>query len=481
MNFDILARNLLILASAGSGKTYQLSNRVVGLVAGRGVDPLRIVALTFTRKAAGEFTDAVLMKLADAASDGGRARGLEDQIGLSGADWSAALERVVRVLPRMSFGTIDGFFARVVRAFQYEFGLTGGVFRLLEGAAQAEARDAILAGLLGGDAADGAEFGHAFRRTLVGRDGVAVAEPLRKYVTRWHGWIGGWEEVMDPARVFTGLPEVEEWGNRKNELIERARAGLAHVVWTDNRQQVAMEKLLDTFGSYVIGGGQLNVTSALKDALIQAVGDDGDVLSLRYQKDFEVRGELAVVLREMVLLAAACELAAAVVRTQAVIGMVGTFDVECGRKLRRRGQVGFDDLKRLMSRWVTGEEARVVREAIDFRLDERYDHWLLDEFQDTGPAEWHGLLPLLDEAAMGEDGGLFVVGDRKQAIYGWRGGDVRLFDEVLRRYNSHGGGLEIGTMPESRRSCAAVLELVNAVCGDTGLIGSLFGDGVAAR
>ena len=65
---NILAKNLMILASAGSGKTFQLSNRVIGLVSS-GVDPRTIVALTFTRKAAGEFADEILMKLAQAARD----------------------------------------------------------------------------------------------------------------------------------------------------------------------------------------------------------------------------------------------------------------------------------------------------------------------------------------------------------------------------------------------------------------------------
>jgi ATP-dependent exoDNAse (exonuclease V) beta subunit len=72
---NILAKNLLILASAGSGKTFQLGNRVIGLVAG-GVEPEKIVALTFTRKAAGEFADSVLTKLAQAASDEAVAAGL---------------------------------------------------------------------------------------------------------------------------------------------------------------------------------------------------------------------------------------------------------------------------------------------------------------------------------------------------------------------------------------------------------------------
>ena len=56
-DINILEPKLLILASAGSGKTYQLGNRVIGLVA-NGNAPEKIVALTFTRKAAGEFAEA---------------------------------------------------------------------------------------------------------------------------------------------------------------------------------------------------------------------------------------------------------------------------------------------------------------------------------------------------------------------------------------------------------------------------------------
>ncbi|EIP97837.1 ATP-dependent exonuclase V beta subunit, helicase and exonuclease domain-containing [Opitutaceae bacterium TAV1] len=58
----------MILASAGSGKTYALTNRFVQLLA-LGAAPERIVALTFTRKAAGEFSDEILKKLARAAAD----------------------------------------------------------------------------------------------------------------------------------------------------------------------------------------------------------------------------------------------------------------------------------------------------------------------------------------------------------------------------------------------------------------------------
>jgi len=71
--------HVMILASAGSGKTYALTNRFIRLLS-RGVAPERIVALTFTRKAAGEFFDEILNKLAAAARDPARAASLAREI-----------------------------------------------------------------------------------------------------------------------------------------------------------------------------------------------------------------------------------------------------------------------------------------------------------------------------------------------------------------------------------------------------------------
>jgi ATP-dependent exoDNAse (exonuclease V) beta subunit len=173
---NILEKNLLILASAGSGKTFQLGNRVIGLVA-RGVAPEKIVALTFTRKAAGEFADSVLTKLAKAASEDGAAAGLREELALPDADFAESLERVIRALPRLTLGTMDSFFAKVVRGFQYELGLTGGKFDLLEGPRAVAATDEILADILGNalEEQSGDEFLHAFRRArLRGK----LAKPL---------------------------------------------------------------------------------------------------------------------------------------------------------------------------------------------------------------------------------------------------------------------------------------------------------------
>jgi ATP-dependent exoDNAse (exonuclease V) beta subunit len=107
----------MILASAGSGKTYALTNRFVQLLAG-GAAPERIVALTFTRKAAGEFFDEILKKLAGAAASEDAAYKLAHAVhapALKAADFLRLLRTVVEAMPRLSLGTLDGFFARASR------------------------------------------------------------------------------------------------------------------------------------------------------------------------------------------------------------------------------------------------------------------------------------------------------------------------------------------------------------------------------
>ncbi|QJE94985.1 UvrD-helicase domain-containing protein [Luteolibacter luteus] len=462
----------MILASAGSGKTFQLGNRVIGLVGAKQVDPARIVALTFTRKAAGEFADSVLSKLAECAVDPAKARQLCQQIG-EDFEVAPALARVVKALPTFQLGTMDSFFARVVRGFQYELGLTGGTFELIEGPRQEAAVSDILAEVLSdaiehGDASD---FLHAFRRATLGKQGQGVLADVEKFLGSWHGL---WKSGITPngwgaRNLFPLLPDVDAWEENKRGIIAKLR---------DGEGNEPILKLLDFFELHTVGSGKVAKAGVTFDRFVSEIKNGGDI-EIPYRKSLiRVSGKAAETWRELFHLLAGCELAAAVARTRAVADLVGSLDRECERRLRRRGMLGFDDVKVLMGRWTGDEEARIRREAVDFRLDARYDHWLLDEFQDTSRAEWNGMVPLLDEAASREDGTLFVVGDRKQAIYGWRGGDVSLFDEIQQRYgtNDH---LKVHTMPESWRSCPAVLDLVNRVCGDIETIRELFGDEVA--
>ncbi len=473
----ILSKNLMIRASAGSGKTYQLSNRVIGLVGRAGVDPERIVALTFTRKAAGEFADAVLEKLAKAALDPAERARIEDALG-GPFEPMEVLEKVVRALPRLALGTMDSFFTRVVRGFQYELGVTGGSFELLEGPQRRAKLDALLGGLVGNAMwdEDAEEFLAAFRRATMGREQKAVVELLLGFFDAWQD---KWREhgaALDEglARVFGDLPEVEEWEREKAKRVGGLRSAAQDVEWTRKGQGEAMEKALVTFEKHTIGSGSLGGATGFLKGMLEWRGDE--VLVLKHYKEVAMGPVFEDRLRDLMRLLVGCELAAAVERTRAVLRIVAEFDAACERQLRRRGLLGFDDVKVLMGEWLKTEAGRLRREAVDFRLDARYDHWLLDEFQDTSGAQWNGLLPWIEEAASDDASTMFVVGDAKQAIYGWRGGDVRLFDVVRDHFR-----LSPESMPVSRRSCGAVLDFVNRVGGNDAGIREAFGPGLANR
>ncbi len=83
------------------------------------------------------------------------------------------------------------------------------------------------------------------------------------------------------------------------------------------------------------------------------------------------------------------------------------------------------------------EEEGITAGELYYRLATRFRHYLIDEFQDTSLLQWQNLSAMAEEA-LSTGGTVFYVGDKKQAIYGFRGGEVRLFDEVkesLRQFN----------------------------------------------
>ena len=74
------------------------------------------------------------------------------------------------------------------------------------------------------------------------------------------------------------------------------------------------------------------------------------------------------------------------------------------------------------------------------KLGNRYEHILIDEFQDTSLLQWKNFMPLLENATDGTNKSL-IVGDSKQAIYAFRGGDVKIFDTLSKNSTNHGFSL----------------------------------------
>lgn len=101
------------------------------------------------------------------------------------------------------------------------------------------------------------------------------------------------------------------------------------------------------------------------------------------------------------------------------------------------------------------------------RLGERYQHYFIDEFQDTSQLQWDNLVPLISHALESQDekgqpGTLFIVGDVKQSIYRWRGGEAQQFlDLVLQNKNPFQIAPVIEQLPKNWRSHQEIVDFNN--------------------
>lgn len=117
-----------------------------------------------------------------------------------------------------------------------------------------------------------------------------------------------------------------------------------------------------------------------------------------------------------------------------------------------------DELNRKAGWLFDGDHVTVAE--LYYRLASRFRHYLIDEFQDTNRLQWHNLKPMVEEA-LSTGGSLFYVGDRKQAIYNFRGGEAGLFDDIKDGFHSF--GVRTRFLTKNWRSQKAIVDFNNAV------------------
>ncbi len=479
--------HVMILASAGSGKTYALTDRFVSLLA-LGAKPERIVALTFTRKAAGEFFDEILKKLANAASDGAYAAKLAGDIGrpgLSQNDFLGMLRSVAEAMPRLQLGTLDGFFARIASNFPFELGLAGRFEILEEHAAKVE-RARVLRRLFSrtGDLETAQrEFIEAFKRATFGAEEKRLGAQLDAFID-------------EHQEIFLAAPVGDLWGNAQRiwpqgvvwleaaaqhteaaRALERAVAGLAMNDKQRDRWTLFFADLAEWSPGAEPGKG---MTYLLKNAL-KAWPDLSEIMVER--KKFTLPPGVADALRACVAGVIGSEFVRHLEMTRGIHAVLAGYDALYHESVRRAGKLTFADVQRLlqpdsgMSRTLSSDAVGEDRLFIDYRLDGETDHWLLDEFQDTSFGQWSILRSLIDEAVQDPTGArtFFYVGDVKQAIFAWREGDPRLFREIFDHYNqARPGCIAEKHLVQSWRSGPPIISIVNRVFGDPAALAGLF-------
>ncbi|MFL2905401.1 MAG: UvrD-helicase domain-containing protein [Limisphaerales bacterium] len=475
----------MIRASAGSGKTYRLVNRYIRLLL-MGQAPERIIALTFTRKAAGEFFEGILKRLAESVTDEAQRKKLSRDIELpelTAADYRLALRNLLERMPQLTLGTIDGFFHRVLGMFSLEYGLSGE-FEIMDEFAAQRARLRALDQLFAAAEAsepDRQALLKSFELMSAGQQDRRIYDLLEQYLRDCHSMYHSAPEKRFWGQPETIWPQGNPWSVQPGNsalLVQAFRDALEAETGfdaVDARARKSWQKAADHLQKWEPGKDLLGSATLLKQAfsgLSQL--ESGDWTFQFYRKDFQPGAAFQQSLGALLRYCLAAEFNRLLERTRGVFAMLREYDGRYDGLIRRQGLLTFADLPVLLA----PEEGRPVlggtgpdRLALEYRLDGAFDHWLLDEFQDTSTAQWRVVENLVDEAVQDPDRSFFCVGDVKQSIYGWRGGDPHLFGRVETHYR-HGAGHEftVQSMDVSWRSAPAVLELVNAVFDQPALL-----------
>jgi len=145
-------------------------------------------------------------------------------------------------------------------------------------------------------------------------------------------------------------------------------------------------------------------------------------------------------------------------------------------RAQQEDMVFLEELNR-KARLLFSQQAITVAEAY-YRLAARFRHYLIDEFQDTSILQWENL-QLMVEEALASGGTLFYVGDKKQAIYRFRGGQVDLFDELVDKFEQF--GVQRECLIKNWRSGQNIVVFNNKVFSEANLASALDNSGISAQ
>ncbi len=461
----------VVEACAGSGKTWMLVSRILRLLLA-GIPPSEILAITFTRLAAREMEERLVtwLKFLALESDDAvvaflQVRGLAEIEARQALPQARGLfEAYVLASPTVTLCTFDVWFLRLLRHAP----LSGNLRRdSTPGPDKQRVLQEAWQQLLRTHATSRPDSVGASLEWLFRHEGLFNT---RNWIMAFADWRAEWwaftEGHADPVAYATQALQRELGVG----LDEDVAAGLL----ADPEFVPALRELAQVLSQ---GSAALNAAGL---ALLEALSADNPIEGLagillvragtprqNILKAAQASGHAALaahtrVLQRMVQ-ARNQVLEQVALRTNVHLFRTGQAYLETLMSvMHARGEAGFQDIQwSVCSMLASSEQA----EYLQYRLDARYRHLLLDEFQDTSPLQWRTLKTWLQAARdAGQEPTVFLVGDPKQAIYRFRRADPRLFDEAAAYLETQWGALRV-SLNQSRRSGATIIGLVNRVFG----------------
>lgn len=430
-------RAIVLSASAGSGKTYRLAYNYVLNVIENPASYRNIIAVTFTNKATEEMKSRIIGQLHRLA-DNRESEYLNDlckELGLSETEVRDRARRAQSLIlhnySRFTVLTIDTFFQRVLRAFIRELGLElDFALELDADTLLGKAADALIKRIDNDPALQKWVSDYCRERMDNDRSWDIRRELLRLgkelFKEQNKESLGGKEskevlkQIIDAciARSEAAKESVRELARRAIETI--SAAGVSHSDFRNNcsRFFISFEEN-PTF--------KPGITAAKCAASTDAWFRKGKRSPAAEAIAGTLQSYLAQILDICDKSALLWNTAAALQKNFRSFALLTDLNDAVDDISREERTMLLSETKYLLSKFIADNDAPFIYE----KIGSRFDRFMIDEFQDTSLKEWYNFLPLLRNAiAQSDRPSVLLVGDVKQAIYRWRGGDRKIINQL---------------------------------------------------
>jgi len=484
----------VISASAGTGKTYRLSLEYIALLLrcrGEGIHFSEILVITFTKKATAEIRERIFSHLQLLITSDPKASGLREHLaGLLGCPWQEAdrtwllnvYEEMLTNKSQVQINTIDSFINRLFKSVIAPFiGISGySINSRMDPAYLAS----LYAYALEPDHLEAIKelFQRSKKRSLP--DYQKLVEDLLGQRWLFH-FIARDAAAHQPAPAAAAARLAEFTG-----LISAVLMQFAAYLTEDQPEITARNALTGTYFDLFFPDGEpehdwigilrtsFDDLSFLRENFRTLLKNlkfwNGSAL-LRKKKYAELAAELKDKLQLAQEALAEYLYSGDFLNEEAELARLAAILLRKYDELRFRDQIfGYDDIAWYTYRYLYDPELSLVEEdsvtnAFYEILANRVRFLLIDEFQDTSLLQFRILWPMIKEVISGEGvrpyGGVIVVGDEKQAIYGWRGGERDLLEAMETMLDQP----ERERLAVSYRSSPIIIDFVNALFGGEAL------------
>ena len=467
-------------ASAGSGKTYQLAKNYLRLILAPN-SPFKyreLLALTFTNKAVGEMKDRILQYLQEFSFSKTPEKSqslfeeLQQDLGYNATELrtkaATTLKELLHNYGFFEISTIDKFNHKIIRTFARDLKiaqnfeveldtdslLQEAVLRILDKAGHHDALTATLIRFSLEKIDDNKSWNIAFDLNQMGK--MLFNENHAPYLKKFH------------PKSLADFDALKNRLQREIQRLEKQAVSLAEEVLETittlgfEFADFPRETLPNHFRK--IAAGETNINFLYKNKIEEQLNQN-KILKTSIEKPSEgLVTQIAPMYLQVKSILYALKAYKKAAGAIMAVSLLNEIQKEVKEVQSERNLLAISDFNTIISEEVTNQPVPFIYE----RLGEKYRHFFIDEFQDTSIKQWSNLVPLIGNALEsmdehGETGSLLLVGDVKQAIYRWRGGEASQFlDLSIGKTNPFTVAPNTNQLNKNWRSCKTIINFNNS-------------------